>query len=220
MRNILTITVLLFAFSLHAQKEVTTFLGIPVDGTKSEMINKLKEKGFTYKLYADCLTGKFNNKDVIVYVVTQNDKVWRIFILEDCNYDRHNVILRYNELLSQFEKDINYTKATGSEILSFPDSEYTFPDDINDEYALFIQENKTKVIDQIKPLLLQKYSEAQLANPDIGITLGIQIEIIEYACTKAQKLFGFNIVETDGMYHITLYYDNLHNHQKSNNSGL
>ena len=33
---------------LYAQKDVTQFLGIPVDGSKSEMIQKLKAKGYRY----------------------------------------------------------------------------------------------------------------------------------------------------------------------------
>ena len=36
-----------FSIVLHAQEDVTKFLGIPVDGSKSEMIQKLKAKGFT-----------------------------------------------------------------------------------------------------------------------------------------------------------------------------
>ena len=44
-----------------AQTDVTKFLGIPVDGNKSEMVRKLKSKGFTQNPYADgVLTGKFN----------------------------------------------------------------------------------------------------------------------------------------------------------------
>lgn len=45
MKNLLTV-VMLFVFStaLYAQKDVTKFLGIPVDGTKTAMIQNLKPK--------------------------------------------------------------------------------------------------------------------------------------------------------------------------------
>ena len=33
--------------NMNAQKDVTKFLGIPVDGFKTEMISKLKSKGFS-----------------------------------------------------------------------------------------------------------------------------------------------------------------------------
>ena len=39
----------LLTLSLYAQNDVTTFLGIPVDGFKSEMRQKLIDKGFTPK---------------------------------------------------------------------------------------------------------------------------------------------------------------------------
>ena len=46
MKNVLATLLLIFSVSLYAQKDVTQFLGIPVDGSKSEMIKKLKAKGF------------------------------------------------------------------------------------------------------------------------------------------------------------------------------
>ena len=47
MKKVLTVLALLmFSVAVYAQKDVTKFLGIPVDGTKSAMIQKLKAKGF------------------------------------------------------------------------------------------------------------------------------------------------------------------------------
>ena len=37
---------LLLSVSVYAQKDITQFLGIPIDGYKPEMIKKLKDKGF------------------------------------------------------------------------------------------------------------------------------------------------------------------------------
>lgn len=45
-RILLIAVVLVISISLFAQKDVTKFLGIPIDGFKPEMIQKLKEKGF------------------------------------------------------------------------------------------------------------------------------------------------------------------------------
>lgn len=42
---------------------VTRFLGIPIDGTKAEMISKLKDKGFTSVPGTDgMLEGEFNGR--------------------------------------------------------------------------------------------------------------------------------------------------------------
>lgn len=46
MKKLLSITMLLISsLFIYAQQDVTKFLGIPVDGSKSEMIQKLKAKG-------------------------------------------------------------------------------------------------------------------------------------------------------------------------------
>lgn len=48
MKRLFSIAVLCMLFSAAcAQSDVTTFLGIPVDGTKPEMIQKLRAKGYT-----------------------------------------------------------------------------------------------------------------------------------------------------------------------------
>ena len=57
----------------NAQRDVTKFLGIPVDGYKTEMQKKLIGKGFTYNSLYDFYEGEFNGRDVNVYVVTNND---------------------------------------------------------------------------------------------------------------------------------------------------
>ena len=56
----------LLTLSLYAQNDVTTFLGIPVDGFKSEMRQKLITKGFTPKKVGtnEYLEGDFNGTDV------------------------------------------------------------------------------------------------------------------------------------------------------------
>ncbi len=70
---------------MNAQEDVTKFLGIPVDGTKSEMINKLLNKGFTRTKYdRDVLTGEFNGMNVNIMVQTINNKVWRIIVASEC----------------------------------------------------------------------------------------------------------------------------------------
>ena len=48
MRKFLTLLAMIaISASVFAQKEVTKFMGIPVDGSPTEMIKKLKAKGFT-----------------------------------------------------------------------------------------------------------------------------------------------------------------------------
>lgn len=74
MRRFLTfLSCLLIGFAIFAQYDVTKFLGIPVDGPKSEMIRKLKAKGFKLKRVGDdeVLNGRFNGTDVSVFISTE-----------------------------------------------------------------------------------------------------------------------------------------------------
>ena len=88
--------------------EVTKFLGIPVDGTKSQMIQKIKAKGFTYNQKQDRLKGKFNGRDVYVSVVTNKNKVWRIVVQDVVPSSETNIKIRFNELCRQFAENEKY----------------------------------------------------------------------------------------------------------------
>ena len=65
---LLSLTLLMLSVAMYAQNEVTKFLGIPIDGTKADMIQKIKAKGFSYNAQEDCLEGTFNGeKSVCLY---------------------------------------------------------------------------------------------------------------------------------------------------------
>ena len=99
----------LFSAGLYAQEEVIKFLGIPVDGTKQEMIQKLKSKGFTYNQREDVLEGEFNGEKVVIVVQTQNNKVWRLAIIDKTNRSEGQIRIRFNKLVAQFENNGKYT---------------------------------------------------------------------------------------------------------------
>lgn len=74
----------MLTLNLYAQSDVTTFLGIPVDGSKSEMRQKLIAKGFTPKKIGsnEYLEGEFNGTDVHIYIGTNNNKVYRLMVCD------------------------------------------------------------------------------------------------------------------------------------------
>ena len=99
-------TIALFA---QEKKDVTKFLGIPVDGYKSEMISKLKAKGFTSTSYdKNVLEGEFNGQDVELHVVTNNNKVYRIMVADKNYVSETSIRIRFNNLLNQFENNSKY----------------------------------------------------------------------------------------------------------------
>ena len=73
---ILTILSIITCISTYAQRDVTKFLGFPVDGDKSELIEKLKTKGFTLTTVdnTEILLGRFNGNDVHVFISTVIDE--------------------------------------------------------------------------------------------------------------------------------------------------
>lgn len=98
----------MFSAVLYAQKDVTEFLGIPVDGTKQQMIENLKAKGFVYDSQADVLSGEFNGEDVSISIQTQGNKVWRVVVIDKIPRDETQIKIRFNELVSQFENNESY----------------------------------------------------------------------------------------------------------------
>ena len=92
MKKLLCVTIaLLCTATMQAQeeeKDVTKFLGIPVDGYKPAMIEKLKAKGFTSTTWdKDVLEGEFNGADVQCITLRQTtikfgESCWLIKSLE------------------------------------------------------------------------------------------------------------------------------------------
>lgn len=118
MRKFITlIAMIVLAAGLHAQNEVTKFLGIPVDGTKYAMIQKLKAKGFTYDQKEDLLEGEFNGEKVNIHITTQGNKVWRIMVADKSYRDETQIRIRFNNLLSQFEKNSKYVSFESNKMI-------------------------------------------------------------------------------------------------------
>lgn len=220
MKKILSVIVFLMTISSSfAQQDVTQFLGIPIDGTKSEMIAKLKAKEFVSSDFdKEVLTGEFNGRDVNLYVVTNNNKVYRIMVADNNLSDEANIKIRYNNLCDQFENNPKY----------IPTGDYKIADDIDISYEISIHDNQfqacyyqkptneafpTEALEALKQKLLVKYTEEELQNPNE--------ELKEYIVNEAEKLtfdyyskksVWFIISEYSyNKYGIVIYYDNAYN---------
>lgn len=202
---------LISSLFIYAQQDVTKFLGIPVDGSKSEMIQKLKAKGYTSSpLDKDVLVGEFNGADVNIHVVTNNNKVYRIMICDVNNIDERAIQIRFNRLCEQFVNNSKYS--------SLPLEEYMIPDDEDISYeitvhkkryeAVFYQKtDETFMAKQIEAAFPQ-YTKEQLANPSEELRAEIVNFVTQYISKKA---VWFMINERLGKYCITMYYDNEYN---------
>jgi len=219
---------LLTSMTAMAQKrDVTKFLGIPVDGYKAEMKKELIAKGFTYNAEGDYFDGEFNGRDVIVSIATNNNKVWRIMVKDATPSSETDIKIRFNNLCAQFAKnDKKYTPVTlGEQGYMIPEGE-----DISYEMtvhnkryeAAYFQALDAECIDtlaaqqQLKTILLQKYTQEELDNPTEKLQEEIQNTIEKESLILAiemleKKSVWFLISEQNGKYYIVMYYDNEYN---------
>ena len=148
MRKFLTLLAMIaISASVFAQKEVTKFMGIPVDGSPTEMIKKLKAKGFTTDEDAmrdvkqglidldgpEVLTGRFNGEKVLLGLLVEQNKVWRICISDKNTRDETQIKIRFNTLVRQFEGNGKYVPY---------DDEQTIADDEDISYQMTVNKKQ------------------------------------------------------------------------------
>lgn len=210
---------LIFSAGLYAQKDVTKFLSIPVDGSKTAMIQKLKAKGFQYNRTLECLEGEFNGRDVQLRIVTNNNKVWRIVVVDATTSNESDIKIMFNHLCRQFSNNKKYMPAALSD--------YSLSDEEDISYEMLVNKKRyeatyyqapeivdsTTIAKEIQSILLSKYTEEQLANPTEDIKTAMERESVDYLLDKfSKKSVWFMINEQYGRYRIVMYYDNEYNH--------
>ena len=211
----------LLTLSLYAQNDVTTFLGIPVDGFKSEMRQKLIAKGFTPKKVGtnEYLEGEFNGTDVHIYIATNNNKVYRIMVCDANTQDEANIKIRFNRLVNQFKNNKKYTSLDQYTISETEDISYEMNVHKKNFDALFYQNPDMEKVDtlalqnKIREQLLEKYKPEQLENPTEEMNQEVQAIAMRIGMDMIfKKPVWFRICESYGEYYITMYYDNEYNH--------
>ena len=230
---ILAMTVILSA-GAFAQREVTKFLGIPVDGTKQSMIQKLKAKGFTYDQQTDCLYGEFNGEEVSISVQTNGNKVWRIAITDEIGRNENQIRIRFNNLVNQFENNNKYMPYKDSQTLS-DNEDISLEISANDKQyaAIFYQYSKDapefsdtltlqkeygeRYAKELKEYLSQ-FTEEQLENPTeemVENSKKILYQSVQSVMTMndliSKKVVWFTIGGAYGKYYITMFYENGYN---------
>ena len=191
MRKFLTLLAMIaISASVFAQKEVTQFMGIPVDGSPTEMIKKLKAKGFTTDEDAiqavkrglidwdgpEVLIGRFNGEKVRVFLGVEQNKVWRIYLSDKDSRDETQIKIRFNTLVRQFENNDKY--------VPYFDDEQTIADDEDISYQMTVN-NK-------------QYDAAFVQKGEDGTV-------------DEKRIVWFTIVEGSDGYKIAMFYDNKYN---------
>ena len=206
--------------SFAQQKDVTSFLGIPVDGTVLSMKQKLVSKGFVPKKVGtnEFLEGEFNGTDVHVYIATNNNKVCRIMLCDENYQNETNIKIRFNKLVSQFVNNKRYISLDKYTLSDEEDISYEMTVNKKNYEAVFYQVPNKMEIDtlalqeKVRNELLSKYTEAELKNPSEEITKEIQNTAIKIDTElMLMKPVWFKIVRVNGEYYICMFYDNEYN---------
>lgn len=213
-------TTLIF-MSVSAQKNVTKFLGIPVDGYKNEMKQKLLAKGFEYDSYNDCFTGEFNGSNVTVSIVTNNNRVWRIMVRDFNEINETDIKIRFNNLCRQFDKNEKYASFEGKDFYIDDDEKISYNILVNKKRyeAIYYQMNKTRddIREEATQKVLEKYTMEEIKNPPKSKEKEISDMMLSEAKKSAleaidiKKVVWFMISEEYGKYRIIMYYDNEYN---------
>ena len=191
MRKFLTLLAMIaISASVFAQKEVTKFMGIPVDGSPTEMVKKLKAKGFkTDEGYmrdvkrglidldgTEVLTGRFNGEKVRAFLVVEQNKVRRIYLADKNTRDETQIKIRFNTLVRQFEGNGKY--------VPYDVDEQTIADDEDISYQMTVNKK------QYDAYFLQKGEDGTI---------------------DAKRVVWFSIEQRSEGYYISMFYDNKYN---------
>ena len=169
-RFLITFLFVLMTIVVIAQDNTIKFLGIPVDGTKKEMISKLQAKGYKYDAPSDILFGEFNGTNVFIFVQTVNNKVWRIGIVDaNVSNNEANIKYRYNLLFEQFSNNDKYEVHNGSTLGEKEDISYEMTVNKKRYNAVFTFKDKS-IHGHVWYTIITKYGEYAIImyyeNPD------------------------------------------------------
>ena len=223
MRNIFLILTLVLLGISNAQKDVTQFLDIPVDGYKPEMIKKIKSRGFTIdNEIEDVLSGEFNGTQVYISILTNNNKVWRIAVWDENTTDETNIKIRFNKLIRQFSKNNRYREEEDSTLVG-----YTIPKDEDISYEMSVNNKRYEAIFKQKSLKYDSLNE-EIVKFEAKDTLNddefkkytkLLIEKLGEEFNSRYKQVWFMISEEAfDKYRIIIFYENLYN--EADGSGL
>lgn len=93
---------------VKASETILTFSGVPINGSKAQIIKSLSAKGFEYSDLYDHLTGMFNGEEVTLKISTNHGVVDRIIVNYPYCHESNDTRIKYNMLLSRFNRNDKY----------------------------------------------------------------------------------------------------------------
>lgn len=201
-----------------SQDDPTTFLGIPIEGTRRNMEQRLLEAGFVL-MDDNSFAGVYNDEPVVIIIHTYNRKVCRLEVRESGEgMDENTAKARFNSLVRMYLEDKDYISLPGNH--NIPDNESVmeglrFKNKLYQ--AVFAQrplaasfsQNEAKAAALVKRL--RKFLLQQSKKEDITRMLA---DCESFQRGFMNKAVWLTIVETErfsGRYHVITYYENVDN---------
>lgn len=178
-------------------KDITEFLGIPVDGDPYSMRQKLIEKGFklipgTERFGVGDLEGLFNGEQVKIIILGNNLGVYRIVVGQKNGYSSSEIIRKFNSLVRQFDAKANYTKR----------------DDPLDTYYISVYEDDEDFDRNVKNQKYQAtYYQENSKMKQVNFKILKQMDLDKLRSGDFDKVFS-------GKYTINIFYENLYNNKQ------
>ena len=217
------IGILIMCSTVFGQSEGTLkFLGIPVDGSKSEMVAALKSKGFRYDSNSGFLVGDFNGRESHIGIVENHGKVYRVVVFDANTYDAGEIRIRFNNLIHQFENNDKYFYIFPNDIIP-EDEDIHYEILVHDkEYSATFHYNPLYGNDELRDKLINEATEeVEEINKNLGYDKSIESDSEKDYCDRlisaivsskviqmSNSSVWFKIFEHYGKYYIGLYYDN------------
>lgn len=202
-RFITLFTTFLVALSLSAQtKAPISFLGIPVDGTKANMVKAIEDKGFEHiktRSGEDVLIGDFNGTKSNIYVHTTRNKVDRVMVAYAEPVSESQIKIHYNNLLKQFQNNSKYMELVDNELI---------PEDEDIDYEISVHKKQYNA-SFIPNLTEEERLEIAVATKDMDHDDTTQY-IYKMIMEKANGVVWFTISKNSGYdkFEICIFYDN------------
>lgn len=206
--------------SLVAQEPlVTEFLGIPIDGSKAELLKRIKEKGFvSNKSTPDILEGEFNGQPVLLQVATYKDKAYRVFLMDAYPSNEANIKVRFNTLCQQFNDNPKYTSFEEQYFIPMKQPLSSNARYEAHYYVSATPEEQQQLGERLTAFAIENYTQEELADPTDEVTQQLRT----YEASQRQQLDNtvtmrsvwFIIVKDFAEYRIAMYYDNCYNQAK------
>ena len=155
-----------------------------------------------------------NGVDVNVHVVTNNNKVYRIFVADAVSQSVGDIVIRFNNLCRQFENNGKYAYY----------DDYTISDDEDVRYEMTVNDKRYEAVyyqipsdtatllNGIRTSVMKDYTDEQISEFTDEQKNKIQEEYFELLSEALSKRpVWFMIGESYGEYIILMYYDNGYN---------